>query len=315
LEKLISVALATYNGEKYIIEQLESILNQTYINIEICISDDNSQDKTVDIIKSFQHQHKNIKLNRNSINLGFVKNFEKAIEMCNGDYIALSDQDDIWLEKKLELLRENIENNDLIFSSAKLIYEDGIEPNKEFLFTKENIDFFLSNLPLFLYVSNFISGCTMMFRSEIVKDILPIPKNQLLHDWWIAIVANERNGIQFLDMPLIKYRQHNNNVISGIEYNRKYGTGNILHKLIGKRKSERNLFYRRQIERLNDVKLYIDSNNLDSKEIDKLLNYYKLCVFSFFHIKCFFYARKHIQSLYNRKYKLSDAIRDCFGVW
>ena len=93
---LISIAIATYNGEKYLEEQLDSIYAQTYKNIEVIVTDDCSSDKTVEILKKYYKSH-GLKYVINETNLGFVKNFEKAISLCRGDYIALSDQDDIWL--------------------------------------------------------------------------------------------------------------------------------------------------------------------------------------------------------------------------
>ena len=97
---MISVALACYNGENFIYEQIQSIINQTITDLEIIICDDKSTDNTIDIIHNIKD--KRIKLYQNNIQLGVVKNFEKAISLCNGEYIALSDQDDVWVEKKLE---------------------------------------------------------------------------------------------------------------------------------------------------------------------------------------------------------------------
>lgn len=105
---LISVALTTYNGEKYLSEQLESIINQDYKNFEIIISDDNSKDKTIEIINDYKNKYSNIIVNFNSENLGFKKNFEKAISLCNGEFIAFSDQDDIWTTNHLSILFEKI---------------------------------------------------------------------------------------------------------------------------------------------------------------------------------------------------------------
>ena len=118
---LISIAMATYNGGQYLSEQLDSIVNQTYTNIEIVIVDDDSKDNTVEIIKSYQQKYKFIKLYQNPTNLGIVKSFEKAISLCNGDYIALSDQDDVWLPHKLEELVNKIGSSLLIYSDAILV--------------------------------------------------------------------------------------------------------------------------------------------------------------------------------------------------
>ena len=102
--KLVSVAMATYNGEKYLVEQLDSILTQTHPIYEIIIVDDGSSDKTLDILNSYQDKFGNIKVYPNSENLGVVKSFERAIMLTSGDYIALSDQDDVWSNDKIAKL-------------------------------------------------------------------------------------------------------------------------------------------------------------------------------------------------------------------
>ena len=113
-ESLISVALCTYNGEKFLREQIDSILAQTYKNLEIVIVDDCSTDKTTNIINAYAEKDKRIKLFQNASNLGFNKNFERALGLTSGEYIAISDQDDIWLPQKLQSLLDNIKNNWLI---------------------------------------------------------------------------------------------------------------------------------------------------------------------------------------------------------
>src|ERR1700754_726282 len=117
-ELLVSIALCTYNGEKYISQQLDSILRQTHRNLEIIIVDDCSADNTFNIVKRYSILDSRIKCFRNEVNIGFNKNFEKAIKLATGDYIAISDQDDIWLPGKVELLLNNIGDNWLIFSNS-----------------------------------------------------------------------------------------------------------------------------------------------------------------------------------------------------
>ena len=120
---MISVALACYNGENFIYEQIQSIINQTITDLEIIICDDKSTDNTIDIIHNIKD--KRIKLYQNNIQLGVVKNFEKAISLCNGEYIALSDQDDVWVEKKLEKqLNQYIIEREKRPSGPLLLYHD-----------------------------------------------------------------------------------------------------------------------------------------------------------------------------------------------
>ena len=127
---LVSIVVATYNGSLFLLEQLESIKNQNYKNFEIIISDDASTDSTIEIINSFVKQNSDlrIKLNFNKKNLGYVKNFEKALLLSNGDYIALCDQDDIWMSEKLSKCIDKIRNSNAlaVFTNAKIINEHGI---------------------------------------------------------------------------------------------------------------------------------------------------------------------------------------------
>jgi len=123
MKYLISFALATYNGSKYLKEQLDSFYNQTYKNFEVIVVDDVSTDDTVKILEQYKRKYGLIYF-VNSTNLGVTKNFEKAISMCSGEYIALADQDDIWLPKKLEILHKNIGDSSLIYSNACIINEN-----------------------------------------------------------------------------------------------------------------------------------------------------------------------------------------------
>ena len=124
MEPLISIALCTYNGSRFLEKQVMSILNQTYKNIELIVVDDCSTDNTFEIIKQLSFQYPQIKPYRNPKNLGFNKNFEKAISLSTGAYIAISDQDDIWLKDKLQRLYDHIGDKWLVFSNSEWVDED-----------------------------------------------------------------------------------------------------------------------------------------------------------------------------------------------
>ena len=151
-DSLVSIAMCSYNGERFIQEQINSILEQSYSNFELIITDDCSSDKTIEIIKNYQANDTRIKLYQNEVNLGFVKNFEKAISLCTGEYIALADQDDIWTKDKLKTFIENIGENVLIYSDALLIDEHAvsmeeelIRPEKDLISGSNNRAFILEN--------------------------------------------------------------------------------------------------------------------------------------------------------------------------
>lgn len=210
LNQLVSVALATYNGAKYLSSQLDSILKQNYKNIEIIIVDDASSDNTLEIIESYQQTNKNITLYKNDKNLGLLRTFEKAINLSSGDFIALCDQDDIWLPNKIEILLHNIGENLLIHSDAKLINADNniIGESHFALAKRKDKSGFIDYL-----VSNNVTGCTCMFSNKLKELAVPFPEYFYSHDHYLALVASYYGTIKLLDEPLILYRQHGNNVI------------------------------------------------------------------------------------------------------
>jgi glycosyltransferase involved in cell wall biosynthesis len=213
-----SVAMCTYNGEKFIKIQIESILNQSLPIDEIVICDDGSNDKTIEIIKQFQLEYPNkITLHKNQINLGSNKNFEKAISLCNGDYIFLSDQDDIWKMNKVEKIIEYFSKNEsaeAVFSNAELTNDN----NKKFTSISlwDSKGFMENQLskPIDLYhhikfKSNVVTGSTLCIKQEIKNLILPIPDIQkFYHDEWIAIIIASRRKLEYLTDELISYRIH-----------------------------------------------------------------------------------------------------------
>lgn len=203
---MISVCLATYNGEKYIIEQLNSILPQLKQDDEIIISDDGSTDKTLAILESYNDSR--IKIFKNNFK-NVVNNFEFVINESKGDYIFLSDQDDIWAPTKVnEYIHFFLNNSDttLLISNLKLIDKDGNDLHREFY--KNN---FSDKLFKNIIQNNFI-GCSIAFRKEAKDFILPFPKNLAMHDWWIGTCSIIFGKVEFIDKKLISYRRHDNNV-------------------------------------------------------------------------------------------------------
>ena len=208
---LISIAMTTCNGGKFLVDQLESILNQSYDNLELIICDDVSDDGTIAIIKRFQKGDSRITLHENSERLGIVKNFEKAIGFCKGEYIALSDQDDVWLKHKIRVLLDNIEDNLLIHSDAILIDADGSSfsdsytaYSKKVIYPKTLID---------VVLNGYVTGCTAMFSRNLLQDILPFPEKIFIHDKWICSVAFLMGKVAYVAESLVQYRQHGENSI------------------------------------------------------------------------------------------------------
>lgn len=205
---LVSIALCTYNGGKFLSQQLDSILGQTYSNLEIVIVDDCSRDDTTDIITQYAQKDKRIKFFKNEINLGFNKNFEKAIELTTGSYISISDQDDIWLRAKIATLIENIADNWLIYSKSVFIDESNEQRPGQMLNESGIVPVNYKGILL----ANFVTGHTVLFKREFMDYFLPFPENGF-YDWWMGFIALYHQKAVFLNEILTQYRIHEASVI------------------------------------------------------------------------------------------------------
>ncbi len=200
---MISVCIATYNGEKFIKEQLKSILYQLSNVDEVIISDNCSSDKTVQIIESFKD--KRIKLlifEKKNI----VLNFENALNSSIGDIIFLADQDDVWLEGKVELCLQALEAVDLVLTNAVIVDENLKKSHSSFFEFRKTTKGLLKNI----YKNTYVGSC-MAFRRSILKKALPFPRNIAMHDCWIGLVAELNGSITHIDQALLLYRRHGNN--------------------------------------------------------------------------------------------------------
>lgn len=207
-EPLVSIALCTYNGGRFFSQQLDSILGQTYHNLEIIIVDDCSTDDTVSTITKYAEKDSRIKFFKNEINLGFNKNFEKAIGLTNGEYISISDQDDIWLPGKIEALIKNVADNWLTYSKSVFVDENNeVIPGQ--MLNESGI------VPLNykgILLANFVTGHTVLFTRAFINYFLPFP-GKGFYDWWMGFVALYHGKAVFLNEVLTQYRIHEDSVI------------------------------------------------------------------------------------------------------
>jgi len=208
--------MATYNGELYIRDQINSILTQIGSNDEVIIVDDCSVDKTFNILQDYVSKDARIKIFRNEKNIGHVINFERALSISCGDLVILSDQDDIWAENKYQKIIEIFNTNDsvgMIYHSFQKINSDGFSIEKNPLYSNRVLKI---NRPLFLLCQFFsfaVFGCTMAMRRKIVSIALPFPQYATYaHDHWLTVLSSFISEVVFLDMPLVLYRQHGRNV-------------------------------------------------------------------------------------------------------
>lgn len=209
---MISVCIATYNGEKYIGQQLNSILSQLTDKDEVIISDDNSDDGTISLIKSLNDNRIKIFINDKN-NSGYTNNFQNCILKSKGDSILLCDQDDIWFKNKVERTLSALKTNDFVASDA-LFVDRNLKSLKQTFFSLRGgwKPFFLSNL----YKQKYL-GCCLAFNRILLNKILPFPKNSQFatHDLWISLIGTCYYKSKVLNEPLIYYRRHGNNVSGG----------------------------------------------------------------------------------------------------
>jgi glycosyltransferase, family 2 len=260
----IEILLATYNGEKYVGEQIDSIINQTYNNWELLIRDDNSKDRTLEILKEYEKKDKRIKVIEDKKgNLGFVKNFEELLNNSKEDWAMFSDQDDYWLENKIEKYvailntsSEDILKKPMLIHSNSFICDDNLEIIKdEFINSKiankYNEDDF--------YFAYFVQGSTVLINRTIIDLALPFSKNVTVHDRYFHLLAEFLGKRIFINESLIKYRQHSNNKIGA--------KTSIISKILKKR-----YFHTEDRELILEIqKKYKD--NLGTEQIEKIEKY------------------------------------------
>lgn len=268
----IGVVIAAYNGEKYIAEQINSILSQTRKPDIIVVSDAGSTDATVEICKKILSQAADIEYTvlESRTQLGVTENFQKGLLHCQCDYVFFSDQDDVWLPDKISAFIASMEKNDaaFAFSNAEIVDEALNPVNKSLwesidysqadnycVFEKENYWFVKE-----LVRHNIVTGMCMCVRKDLVNQIVPF-EPEVLHDAWIAMNAALKVKTVAIAQKLVLYRQHQGNVI---------GTSTSVRKKYSKSFS----YYLRVLNRKKMIKRIIDSNSIHDKKIKMLLNDY-----------------------------------------
>ncbi len=214
---LVSIALCTFNGASYIEPQLESLLNQTYSNFEIIVCDDCSTDSTVSILKRYASNDSRIKVYSNETNLGFNKNFEKALSLCSGSLIAISDQDDIWVENKIERMLTEWELETVLMHHSAKTFSNISLPS--LAITNEK-DMSVCTDMRYIISGNFIQGCTILFKRDLLKTAIPFPEG-VIYDWWLGVCAFNSGKVKYLHENLIYHRRHTSSAHFSIEKTRR----------------------------------------------------------------------------------------------
>ena len=205
---MLSVCMATYNGEKYIRQQLDSILACLSPGDEIIVSDDGSNDGTLDILQSYAE---NSLINISVIDgpkRGVIANFGNALKDAKGEVIFLSDQDDVWHPNKVDRVIRAFAENDcsIIVHDARLVDAAGRPLGKTLYELRQSRPGFIKNA-----IKNSYVGCCMAMRRELLSAILPLPEDVEMHDWWIGLVSDATSKSVFIDDQLIDYRRHDSN--------------------------------------------------------------------------------------------------------
>jgi len=207
-EPLISVALCTYNGERYLGEQLDSLLAQTYSNLEIVAVDDGSTDRTVEVLRQYEQRDPRLRVIVNPQNVGFTRNFERAFALCQGVFVAPCDQDDIWSPDKLRTLARCIGEHSMAYCDSELVDAAGRSVGKSIsqIWSLQDLDD-----PVAFSFDNCVSGHAMLFRRDLLAQQPQLPV-EMFHDWWLALWATVNGGIVYCPERLVRYRQHGQNV-------------------------------------------------------------------------------------------------------
>jgi glycosyltransferase involved in cell wall biosynthesis len=290
----IDILLATYNGERYLSDQLDSILKQSCDNWRILIRDDASDDGTSTLIERYKKKYssKIFHLEDDKQNIGVCGNFSELLRNSKSDYIMFCDQDDVWNKDKIKITFKKMEQIENIYGSQSpiLIHTD-------LMVVGDNLEKIANSFWKFahlnpkgtkkisrLLVQNFVTGCTMMINRAL-KNLSPIiPDEALSHDWWLALVAFAFGKIESIPIPTVLYRQHQKNVFGVNKWNHFTFLINAIRTLIHQNilaviKEEKN-----QTKRLcNQAKSFYNhySENLDSQQSLLLLNFSNLETYNF----------------------------------
>lgn len=287
-ERSIAICLATYNGEEYLKQQLDSIVNQTYMNWHLYIRDDGSSDKTINIIKTYVENYPNKITDLSNVSGGgsSKKNFESILkwvsEKIDPDYYMLSDQDDYWLPKKVENSVKKIPNAEqpgMVHTNLTVVDSELNIIAKSFM-NYSNLKPAKADLA-HLLIQNNVTGCTMLWNRGLNNFIDYQDSDDLImHDWWIALIATAFGKIEYISDPQILYRQHTRNVVGAV----KVGSLSYFKKKLLNIKEIRTglqhtykqayYFYRMYYPKLNDKNQGILRSFLKLQKVNKIKRLY-----------------------------------------
>lgn len=263
--------MATYHGEKYIKEQIESILASTYPNFKIKIYDDGSKDGTIEILREYEKQYPNIiVLHQNGHNQGVTRNFLNGVCHSESDYIMFCDQDDVWLPEKLSLTYEKMKVLEEQYGKEKplLVFTDAVVVDTQLKTIHES--FFASghlnphNHRLNdLLMENKLIGCTVMLNGGVAKLLktYPLPNKARLHDWWVGLIGESMGAIGFVSQGTLLYRQHGNNVVGNQSFMA------YLMNRMGSLKKQREMLIKSEQQAFEFLQIYGEVLSIESYKV------------------------------------------------
>lgn len=221
-ETRIDILLAAYNGERFLKEQIDSILSQTYKDWHLLIRDDGSTDATIQIIKSYAAKYPDkIRFVEDNLgNLGVGQNFGRLLELCESEYIMFCDQDDVWLPEKIEKTFSKVKEAEksypdtpvLVFTDLKIV-DENLKVIADSLHSYHKIDPVKESLLKNLIFHSFVTGSTIMINKKLRDISIPVPQFSRMHDWWVALNAAKNGKIIYIPQATVLYRQHPKNVV------------------------------------------------------------------------------------------------------
>jgi glycosyltransferase involved in cell wall biosynthesis len=249
----VDVLLATYNGSRYLSEQIESVLAQSHREIRLIIRDDGSKDYTVSIIQEFiKKDPKRVIFLPSDSNLGVRGNFSRLMEAASSPYIMFCDQDDVWLRTKVADTLDKMKEMESRYGSCPCLVHTDLsvaddslniisESFWDFTHLNPNCSRYLNRL----LVQNVVTGCTVMMNQDLLKLARPIPQESGMHDWWAVLVAAAFGQVEFLKKATVLYRQHGQNTLGAKEFRNWHNIKLGLAKLI---KGNRGTYYQQQAQ-------------------------------------------------------------------
>ncbi len=271
-EEIVDILLTTYNSNvKFLKEQIDSILNQSYKNIRLYISDDCSTEKEViEVLKEYQKRDSRICLCIQEKNLGFSRNFEFLLTCSTADYIMFSDHDDIWHLDKVQKSLEKIKKDkvDLVYCDERQVKENGEVIHESYLKYK-NFPIVEGKENILAFTRSVSLGCSQIITKELKEKLLPFKSEVIAHDWITMFIASLNNGISFIEEPLLDYRLHENNIFGG----RNFKT-NIKREKQGKKYKDFLEYRKNTIEKayLNGAKMCLSYT--EEEKYKKIIKYY-----------------------------------------